>query len=211
MWKPKPIKGKDEDLLQPRRSITLTEFIPRNFLDDHPEEVLEVTACHVVSIVEVDNNYASFEEVDNLNEIKQRTYVFNRIKPSTTRSLVFQRLSMAMKEKENQCQTSTFTRTSAFKMLSISTSKKDRPSTFAFDHLKMTNDQHQREMKTLMAKPFREENDDDKIHSRVASHMKRKLSININTEGFLTMKSRFIIFTNPTNEGDEQILDENKR
>ncbi|TYK22023.1 retrotransposon gag protein [Cucumis melo var. makuwa] len=31
MWKPKPIKGKDEDFLQPQRSITLTEFRPKKF------------------------------------------------------------------------------------------------------------------------------------------------------------------------------------
>ena len=65
MWKPKPIKGKDEDFFRPRQSITLTEFLPRSFLDDHPKEVLEVTTCHVVSIEEVNNNYASFEEIDN--------------------------------------------------------------------------------------------------------------------------------------------------
>ncbi|KAA0045115.1 hypothetical protein E6C27_scaffold30G001110 [Cucumis melo var. makuwa] len=75
-----------------------------------------------------------------------------------------------------------FTRTSTFKRLSISASKKDRPSTSAFDRLKMTNDQQQREMKSLKAKPFHEENDDDKIHSHVPSRMKRKLSVSINTE-----------------------------
>ncbi|KAA0065984.1 ty3-gypsy retrotransposon protein [Cucumis melo var. makuwa] len=202
-----PIKGKDEDFLQPRRSITLAEFLPRSFFEDHPEEVIEVTACHTTSIVEVDNNYDSYEEVDNSNEIKQRTSVFDRIKPLTTRSLVFQRLSMATKEEENQCPTSTYTRTSAFKRLSISTSKKHRPSTSAFDRLKMKNDQQQREMKSLKAKPFHEENDDDKIHSHIPS---RKLSVDINIEGSLTVKPRFIIFTNPINEGDEKILDENK-
>ncbi|TYK04956.1 ty3-gypsy retrotransposon protein [Cucumis melo var. makuwa] len=97
MSKSKPIKGKDDDFLQPRRSITLTEFFPRSFLKDNPKEILEITACHVVSVVEVDNNYVSSEEVDNSNEIKQRTFVFDRIKPSTTRSSVFQRLSMVMK------------------------------------------------------------------------------------------------------------------
>ncbi|TYK09793.1 ty3-gypsy retrotransposon protein [Cucumis melo var. makuwa] len=210
MWNPKPIKGKDEDFLQLRRSITLAEFLPRSFLEGHPEEILEVTACHAASIVEVDNNYGSSKEVNNSNEINQRTSVFDRIKPSTTRSSVFQRLSMATKEEENQCPTFIYTRTSTFKRLSISTSKKDRPSTSAFDRLKMTNDQQQREMKSSKAKPFREENDDDKIHSCVPSRMKRKLSVDINTEGSLTVKPRFIIFTNPTNEGDEQILVENK-
>ena len=73
----------------------------------------------------------------------------------------------------------------------------------------MTNDQQQREMKSLKAKPFHEKNDDDKIHSRVPSRMKRKLSVDINTEGSLIVKPRFIIFTNPINEEDEQILDEN--
>ncbi|KAA0040811.1 retrotransposon gag protein [Cucumis melo var. makuwa] len=210
MWKSKPIKGKDEDFLQPRQSITLAEFFPRSFLEDHPKEILEVTACHTTSIVEFDNNYDSYEEVDNSNEIKQRTSVFDRIKPLTTRSSVFQRLSITTKEEENQCPTSTCTRTSAFKSLSISTSKKDRPSTSAFDRLKMINDQQQREMKSLKVKPFHEENDDDKIHSRVPSRMKRKLSVDINTEGSLIVKPRFIIFTNPINEGDEKILDENK-
>ncbi|KAA0036167.1 hypothetical protein E6C27_scaffold69G00260 [Cucumis melo var. makuwa] len=89
---------------------------------------------------------------------------------------------MATKEEENQCPTFIYTRTSTFKRLSISTSKKDRPSTSAFDRLKMTNDQQQREMKSSKAKPFREENDDDKIHSCVPSRMKRKLSVDINTE-----------------------------
>ncbi|KAA0037797.1 retrotransposon gag protein [Cucumis melo var. makuwa] len=112
MWKPKPIKGKDEDFLQPRQSITLAEFLPRSFLEDHPEEILEVTACHTTNIVEVDNNYDSYG--------------------------------------------------------------------------------------------------DDKIHSHVPSRMKRKLSVDINTEGSLTVKPRFIIFTNPINERDEKILDENK-
>ena len=98
MWKPRLIKGKDEEFLRPRRSITLTEFLLRSFLDDHLEELLEVTTCHVVIIVEVDNNYASFEEVNNSNEIKQMTSVFNCIKPSTTKSSVFQRLSMTTKE-----------------------------------------------------------------------------------------------------------------
>ena len=65
MWKPKPIKGKDEDFFRPRWSITLTEFLSRSFLDDHPKEILEVATCHVVSIDEADNNYASFEEIDN--------------------------------------------------------------------------------------------------------------------------------------------------
>ncbi|KAA0056121.1 ty3-gypsy retrotransposon protein [Cucumis melo var. makuwa] len=205
-----PIKGKDEDFLQLRRSITLAEFLPRSFLEDDPEEILEVTACHAASIVEVDNNYGSSKEVNNSNEINQRTSVFDRIKPSTTRSSVFQRLSVATKEEENQCPTFIYTRTSTSKRLSISTLKKDRPSTSSFDRLKMTNDQQQREMKSSKAKPFREENDDDKIHSCVPSRMKRKLFVDINTEGSLTVKPRFIIFTNPTNEGDEQILVENK-
>ena len=204
MWKPKskPIKGKDEDFLWPRRLITLTKFLPRSFLDDHLEEVFEVTTCHAVSIVEIDNNYASSKEVDNSNEIKQRTFVFDRIKSSTTRSSIFQRTSMATKEEENQCPTFTCTRTSAFKRLSISTLKKDQPSTSAFDCLKMTNDQQQREMKTFKAKPFHEENNDDKIHSRVSSCMKKKLSDDINTEGSLIVKPRLTIFTKPTNEGD---------
>ncbi|KAA0025969.1 hypothetical protein E6C27_scaffold34G002840 [Cucumis melo var. makuwa] len=167
MSKPRPIKGKDKDFLRPQRLITLTEFFSRSFLQDHPKEILEVTTCHTASIVEVDNNFVSSKEVDNSNEIKQRTSVFDRIKPLTTRSSVFQRLRMATKEEENQCPTSTYTQTSAFKRLSISTSKKDRPSTYAFDRLKMTNDQQQREVKYLKAKPFHEENDDDKIHSRV--------------------------------------------
>ena len=45
------------------------------------------------------------------------TSVFDRIKLSTTRSSVFQRLSMATKEEENQCPKFTSTRTSAFKRL----------------------------------------------------------------------------------------------
>ena len=87
MWKPK----------------SLREFLPRRFIDVHHKEVLEVTACHVVGITKVDNTYASSKEIDNSNEIKQITSVFDRIKPSTTRSSVFQRLSMTTKEEENQC------------------------------------------------------------------------------------------------------------
>ena len=62
-------------------------------------------------------------------------------------------------------------------------------------------------MKTLKEKPFHEENKDDEIHNRVPSRMKMKLSIY--TEGFLTVKSKVIIFTNSTNKESEQILDEN--
>ncbi|KAA0050428.1 hypothetical protein E6C27_scaffold175G00160 [Cucumis melo var. makuwa] len=185
MWKPKPIKGKDEDFLQPRRSITLAEFLPRSFLEDHSEEIVEVTACQAASIVEVDNNYGSSKEVDNSNENKQRTFVFDRIKPSNTRSLVFQRLSMTMKEEENQCQMSTYTRTSAFKKLSISTSKKDQPSTFAFDCLKMINNQQQRQMKSLKAKLFHEENNDDEIHSHVSSRATSPLLENVDQRTLL--------------------------
>ena len=65
-------------------------------------------------------------------------------------------------------------------------------------------------MKTLKVKPFHEENHDDKSYSRIPSCMKKNLSVDINTKGSLTMKPRRIIFTNLTNEGDEQILDENK-
>ena len=187
----------------------MREFLPKSFLDVHSKEILEVTACHVVSITEVDNNYASFEEIDSSNEIKQRISVFDRIKPSTTRSSVFQRLSMAAKEEENKCSTSTSTRTSTFKMLSISTSKKDQPSTFIFDRLKMTSDQHDKEMKTLKVKSLHEENNGEKIRSHVPSRMKRKLFIDINTDGPLIVKPRLIIFTNSTNEEGEQIFDEN--
>ena len=193
------------------RLIILTELLPRNFIDDHLEEVLEVTACHAINIVEVDNNCASSEEVNNSNETKKMTFVFDRIKPSNTRSLVFQRLIMVTKEEGNQSPTSTSTLTSDLKRLSISALKKNRPSTSAYDRLKMINDQHERNLKTLKAKSFHEENNNNKIQSCVPSHMKRMLSIDINTEGSLTMKTRLMIFTNPTNEEGEQILDENMR
>ena len=85
------MQEEDNDLLQPQRSVTLLEFLPRNFLEHHSNEVLEITACHAVNIVEVDNS----------NEIKQMTSVFDCINPSTTRSSVFQGLSMATKEEEN--------------------------------------------------------------------------------------------------------------
>ena len=101
------------------------------------------------------------------------------------------------------------TQTLAFKWLSIFTSEKDQPSTSTFDRLKMTSDQHEKEMKTLKAKPFHEENNDGKIHNRIPSHMKRKLSVDINTKDSLTMKPKLIIFTNPIDEGGKQILDEN--
>ena len=65
MWKPKPVKEKNEDFCRPRRSITLRKFLLKSFLDVHPKEILEVIACHVVSITEVDNNYASSEEIEN--------------------------------------------------------------------------------------------------------------------------------------------------
>ena len=209
MWKPIPIKGKDDDFFRPWRSITLTEFLPRSFLDDHPKEVLEVTLCHVISIKEVDNNYASSDEIDRSNEIKQKTSVFHRIKTSNARSSVFQRLSMTTKEEKNQCPTSTFTWASTFKRLSISTSKKYQPSTFAFDCLKMSSDQHKREMETLKAKPFPEVNKNDEIHNHISSRMKKRLFVYINTKGSLTVKPRVIIFTNSTNKEGEQILDGN--
>ncbi|KAA0035946.1 ty3-gypsy retrotransposon protein [Cucumis melo var. makuwa] len=104
MSKPRPIKGKDKDFFRPRRLITLTEFFPRSFLEDHPKEILEVTACHTVNIVEVDNNYVSSKEVNNSNEIKQRTSVFDRIKPSTTRYSIFQILtSFVFLKKLHRC------------------------------------------------------------------------------------------------------------
>ena len=145
--------------------ITLTEFLPKSFFDDHPKEILEVTACHVVNITEVNNNYAYSKEIDNSNEIKQKTFVFDRIKSSTTLSSVFRRLSLTTKEEEYQCPTSTSTRTSTFKRLNISTSKKDQLSTSVFDRLNMTSDQHEKDMKTLKVKSLHEENNDEKIHS----------------------------------------------
>ena len=45
----------------------------------------------------------------------------------------------------------------------------------------MRGNQHERDMKTLNAKLFHEENNNNKIHSHVPSRMKRKLSIDINT------------------------------
>ena len=78
----------------------MIEFLLRSFLDNHSKEVLEVIACHAVIITEVDNNYASSKEVDNLNEIKQMASVFDLIKSLTTRSSIFQRLSMATKKKK---------------------------------------------------------------------------------------------------------------
>ena len=143
-------------------------------------------------------------------KLSKKTSVFDRIKPSTTRSSIFQRLSMAMKEEENQCPMSTFTRTWAFKRLSIFTSKKDRPSTSAFDRLKMSSDQHEREMKTLKVQSFHEKKKRwDSQYSHVPSRKKRKLSVDINTEGSLIVKSRVIIFTNSTNKEGEQIFDGN--
>ncbi|KAA0049922.1 hypothetical protein E5676_scaffold105G00680 [Cucumis melo var. makuwa] len=155
MWKPKPIREKDEDFLRPQQSITLTKFLLRSFIDDHPNEVLEVVACHAISIAEVDNSYTSSEEVDNPNEIKQKASVFDRIKSSTTRSSIFQRV------------------------INIFISKSDQPSTSAFDSLKMSSDRRKREMKTLKEKPLHEKNNDDKIHSCVPSRMKRKLFVDI--------------------------------
>ena len=63
-------------------------------------------------------------------------------------------------------------------------------------------------MKVLKTKSFHEENNDEKIHSHVPSSMKRKLSVDINTEGFLTVKPKLIIFINPTNKEDDQSHDE---
>lgn len=64
-------------------------------------------------------------------------------------------------------------------------------------------------MKIFKAKPFDKENNDKKIHSCASSSMKRKLSIDINTKGSLMVKPKFIIFMNPTNEGDDQSHDKN--
>ncbi|TYK30948.1 hypothetical protein E5676_scaffold455G001730 [Cucumis melo var. makuwa] len=71
--------------------------------------------------------------------------------------------------------------------------EEDRPSTSTFDHLKMTNDQHQREMKILKAKRFHEENNDDKIYSRVSSSMKRKLYVDINQKLASSSSRNFIV------------------
>ena len=73
----------------------------------------------------------------------------------------------------------------------------------------MTSDQHEKEMKTLKVKSLHEENNNEKIDSRVPSRMKRRLSVDINTEDPLIVKPRPIIFTNSTNEEDEQIFYEN--
>ena len=73
----------------------------------------------------------------------------------------------------------------------------------------MTSDQHEKEMKTLKVKSLHEENNGEKIHSCVSSRMKRKLFVDINTEGPLIVKPKIIIFTNSTNEEGEQIFYEN--
>lgn len=117
---------------------------------------------------------------------------------------------MATTKEEDKCLTSISARTSTFQRLSISTSKKNRPSTSTFDHLKVTYDQHERKIKTFIAKPFGEANNGKKIHSLVPSCMKRKLSVVINTESSLTVKLKLIILANPTNEGGNQSHDENK-
>lgn len=49
---PKPLKGKDEDLLQFQRPVTLAEFLPKSFHKNYLEEVLEVVTCHVVNTAE---------------------------------------------------------------------------------------------------------------------------------------------------------------
>ena len=59
MWKPKPTQKEDDDLFRPQQSVTLLEFLPRNFLDDHSKEVLEVIACYTISIAKADNNHIS--------------------------------------------------------------------------------------------------------------------------------------------------------
>ena len=105
-------------------------------------------------------------------------------------SPVFQRLSMTTKNKENQCPTSTFTWTSAFKMLSISTPKNDWLSTFAFKLLRMITDQYERKIKPLKEKTFHKKNNDEKIHNHVASCMKRKLFVDIENRWFLDGKAK---------------------
>ena len=97
---------------------------------------------------------------------------------------------MATKEEESQCSTSTSTQTSAFKRLSISISKKDQPSTSVFDRLNMTNDQHEKEIKTLKVKSLHEENNGEKICSCVLSRMNRKLSVDINTKKILDREAK---------------------
>ena len=73
----------------------------------------------------------------------------------------------------------------------------------------MTNDQHEKTMKTLKVKSLHKENNGEKIRSCVLSRMKKKLSVDINTEGPLIVKAKIIIFTNSANEKGEQIFDEN--
>lgn len=69
----------------------------------------------------------------------------------------------------------------------------------------MTSDQHGRKITTLKEKPFHEENNDNKIGSRVPSRMKRTLFVDINAEGSLTVKSKLIILTNFRSEEGQQI------
>ena len=63
--------------------------------------------------------------------------------------------------------TSISTQNPTFQRLSVSTSKKNQPSTSAFECLKVIYDQHEGKMKTLMAKPSGEANNDEKSHSLV--------------------------------------------
>ena len=72
----------------------------------------------------------------------------------------------------------------------------------------MTSDQHEKEMKTLKENHFMKKIM-AKIRSCVSSRMKRKLFVDINTEGPLIVKPKIIIFTNSTNEEGEQFLDKN--
>ena len=49
----------NKDVHQPWRLETLVECLLRNFFDDHPNEVLKVIACYVVSTAKVGNNHIS--------------------------------------------------------------------------------------------------------------------------------------------------------
>ena len=60
----------------------------------------------------------------------------------------------------------------------------------------------------MKAKSFHEENNDKKIHDCVPSRMKRKLSVDINTEVPLMVKPKLIILTKATSDENDLSYDE---
>lgn len=124
-------------------------------------------------------------------------------------SIIFQRLSMPTIEDKNQPSTSGNTWLSTFKRLSTISKKVNNvwptPTTraFALDKLSMIATRSQKWSPTLVLGKACEVKSGEKICSAIASRMKRKLLVSINTKGSLKLKWHDVIITHPK-ENDQE-------